>query len=123
MIWSTILFVCLLPFTLSYSVPNDLPKRSNLLSPRQAADPCCKSCGPIDQVLAECPTATTDVYCGCDMWVAAAPACEACIADVGFNSSYVVNPGPFLEWFWAFCRCQKPCRSTAEALSGITCSA
>jgi len=97
-----------------------LPERQELdrLVKRQSPDPCCKRCGPIGKVLASCPP-PAGVYCGCDEWVAAAPGCNTCISESNYTSSYVSQPGPFLEWFWGFCRCKKPCRAIAEALSGL----
>jgi hypothetical protein len=92
------------------------------LVPRQTSDPCCKSCGPIAKVLADCQTTNTDIFCGCDQWVAAAPGCEACIFNVAFNTSFALNPGPALELFWSWCQCQKACRGPAEAIYGNTCA-
>jgi hypothetical protein len=115
MLLSTILTISL--FLTAGAFPDEL--KYEHLVPRQAADPCCKSCGPIAQVLEECAATPDDVYCGCDQWVAAAPGCEACIANSNYNSSFVVNPGPFLEFFWAWCRCQKPCLPIAESFSHV----
>lgn len=128
MIWfnSLVLSLSLVSFTSSSALP-DFPKfyekrNPAQLLPRATSDPCCKSCGTIAKVLADCPTATTDIFCGCDQWVATAPACEACIFNVAFNTTFAMNPGPALELFWAWCQCQKPCRGPAEALFGNTCS-
>src|SRR5579859_6580684 len=82
------------------------------------SDPCCKSCATIKKVAEECPIATTDIFCGCDDWVKTAPNCQACIFDVGFQTSFAANPGPTLELFWSFCQCQKKCRPFAEAIFG-----
>src|SRR5271168_4399146 len=87
-----------------------LPDASHLTPRQVTSDPCCSSCGVINQVLIDCPTNTTDIFCGCDQWVATAPQCEACIWNVGFNTTFAVNPGPILEVFWAWCQCQKVCR-------------
>jgi hypothetical protein len=115
-------WLLLLSVFLHISVINAFPdfaKRSNSqLLPRAASDPCCKSCAPIAKVEADCPLATTDIFCGCDEWVAAAPTCEACIANVAFNTTFAVQPGPLLEVFWAFCQCKKECRKVAEANFG-----
>ena len=120
MIWFAILslFIFLVSHITEAAFPDNLPKRhaTNLI--RRTSDPCCKSCGTIAQVLADCPVATTDIFCGCDQWVATAPDCEACIYNVAFNTTFALNPGPALEMFWAFCQCQKACRSTAMALFG-----
>jgi len=100
----------------------NLPDASRLTPRTTPSDPCCKSCSGINHVLNECAT-SPDIFCGCAEWVATAPACEACIYDVGFNTSFAVNPGPALELFWAWCPCQGPCRTTAEAIFGSTCNA
>jgi len=128
MIWfnSLVFSLSLISFVLSSALP-DFAEIHNKRGPphflsRRASDPCCKSCGPIAQVLGDCPTATTDIFCGCDQWVAAAPGCEACIFNVGFNTTFAMNPGPALELFWSWCQCQKPCRPIAEALFGNTCA-
>jgi len=127
MIWYNTLVVSLsLVAIASASTLPDFPHLYEKRNPAQlvprASDPCCKSCGTIAKVLAECPTATTDIFCGCDQWVATAPACEACIFNVGFNTSFAMNPGPALELFWSWCQCQKPCRGPAEAIFGNACS-
>lgn len=121
MIWSTIVTVCLLPLVLAKAFPDNIPKRPELVA-RQVSDPCCSSCAGIQQNFIDCPPATSDIFCGCDGWVAAAPACEACIFDASFNTSFALNPGPALELFWAWCQCQIPCRSSAEAIYGGTCA-
>lgn len=121
MIWSTIVTVCLLPLVLAKAFPGNIPKRPELVA-RQVSDPCCSSCAGIQQNFIDCPPATSDIFCGCDGWVAAAPACEACIFDASFNTSFALNPGPALELFWAWCQCQVPCRSSAEAIYGGTCA-
>lgn len=109
---ATLLFVHLVCVSASF-----IPKANGLhLTPRATSDPCCKSCGPIGEVLADCPLTTTDVFCGCDKWVKAAPTCQACIINSRGNTSYAVNPGPVLEIFWALCRCQTACRPLATDL-------
>jgi hypothetical protein len=128
MIWfnSLVLSLSLIAFASSSALPDfaEIYNKRNPshLLPRQASDPCCKSCGPIAQVLAACPTTTTDIFCGCDQWVAAAPGCEACIFNVAFNTTFAMTPGPALELFWSWCQCQKPCRGVAEALFGNACT-
>jgi hypothetical protein len=117
----TSLFLFILVPVVLGAYPDNLPKRADLL-PRQApSDPCCKSCGTIATVLAECPTGS-DIFCGCDQWVATAQVCEACIFNVNFNTSFAQNPGPALELFWAWCQCQKPCHSSADAIFGASCA-
>ena len=115
MLISTILSVSLFHFSFVSALP-DFPNIHGIF-PRQAtSDPCCKSCGPIAKVLADCPI--TQIFCGCDQWVAAAPACQACVIDSHFNSSFATNPGPLLEFFWTWCQCQTECRTVAEAFTG-----
>lgn len=119
MICSTISIFAFLLHATFIAAFADFPKRDDAhLFSREVSDPCCKSCGPIGQVLSECPVAQSDIFCGCDEWVAAAPGCQACIANVAFNTSFAKIPGPLLEIFWAFCQCQKPCRKVAEATFG-----
>ena len=114
---------CLLTFiTLISALPDYLKRYEPRIVERQASDPCCKSCAVIAQVGAECPVATSDIFCGCDQWVKAAPGCEACIFNVGFNTSFAVNPGPSLELFWAWCQCQSVCHSVADAIFGNSCA-
>jgi hypothetical protein len=114
MLWFTVSTLLLSLFVAStFALPEQI------LLPRAASDPCCKSCGPIAKVLSDCAATPNDVYCGCDQWVAAAPACEACIADSNYNSSFVVNPGPFLEFFWTWCQCKGECKTVAEAFSNV----
>jgi hypothetical protein len=120
MLWFTS-FILTLFFTSVCAMPDFPMKRDRVILPRATSDPCCKSCGPIGQVLAECPIDDPDIFCGCDQWVATAPTCEACIFNVAFNTTFAVNPGPSLELFWAWCRCKDTCRSTAEALYGARC--
>ena len=100
----------------------NLPDASNLMPRATTSDPCCQSCNGISHVLAECAT-STDIFCGCDEWVATAPICQACIFNVNFNTSFTVTPGPALELFWAWCPCQDVCRTTAEAIFGTGCVA
>jgi hypothetical protein len=120
MLWSTSLIITLFATTIC-AMPDFPMKRDRVLVPRATSDPCCKSCGPIAKVLADCPPDDPDIFCGCDQWVAAAPGCEACIFDVAFNTTFAMNPGPALELFWAWCRCKNSCRSSAEALYGARC--
>jgi hypothetical protein len=88
----------------------------NLIA-RATSDPCCKSCGPIAEIISECPLETSDVFCDCERgWVKAAPTCQTCIANVNFNTSFAAAPGPLLETFWALCQCQWHCREVAEAV-------
>ena len=122
MIWSTILSVLSLSVALvsAHNFP-DVSKRHEMhLATRGVSDPCCKSCGPIGDVLVACPLNSTDIFCGCDQWVANAPICEACIVNALFNTSFALNPGPSLEIFWAFCQCGDKCRKIAEALFAPT---
>ena len=120
MLLSYLLLLALVPASLA-GYPDNLPKRS-VLDSRQTnpSDPCCKSCGAVVASQVGCGP-TSDIFCGCDGWVASAPACEACIYNVGFNTTYAVNPGPSLELFWAWCQCQKPCHTTADAVFGTLC--
>jgi len=108
----------------AFSLPEFLKRYENVdrsILPRQAGDNCCASCSKISQSIDECPTGS-DILCGCDLWVAGAPSCEACLYDVGFNSSYATNPGPSLELFWAWCQCPKECHNIADAIFGASCS-
>lgn len=97
----------------------DLPRR-DLIVERAASDPCCKSCAPIQQNGVDCPVATSDIFCGCDSWVRAAPTCQTCIVNALYNTSFAVNPGPALEFFWTWCQCQQKCRDVASALFAPT---
>ena len=115
----TLLFVTIVSCVLTPDY-NNLRRDGSQVLPRQATDPCCKSCGGIQKALDECP-AGSDIFCGCDQWVAAAPTCEACIFDVNFNTTYAANPGPALELFWAWCQCKWECRPVAEAIFGGPC--
>jgi len=117
------IILCLLSFiALSAALPDYLKRFEPRLVERQASDPCCKSCSVIAQVEAECPVATTDILCGCDQWVKAAPGCEACIFNAGFNTTFASDPGPALELFWAWCQCPSVCHSIADALFGNSCA-
>lgn len=115
------LILCLLYiFSLASALPDYLKRFEPRTVERRASDPCCKSCAVIAQVEAECP-ATADILCGCDQWVKAAPGCEACIYNVGFNTTFATNPGPSLELFWAWCQCPSVCHDIADAIFGASC--
>jgi len=116
--FTLLVWLCSIVLTLAKPYP-DYPSLSSMKLARRDSDPCCKSCALISQSLAECP-ADADIFCGCDIWVEGAPTCEACIYDVGFNTSFATNPGPTLELFWAWCRCPTQCHSTAAALFSAT---
>jgi hypothetical protein len=109
-----LVWLCLTITVSGKSWPDGKGFRSGQLV-RRDSDPCCKSCALIAQNIAECPVATSDVFCGCDIWVKGAPSCEACLFDVGFNSTFATYEG-FLEFFWVWCRCPYACRGVAEAL-------
>ena len=119
--FSYLLSLALIPAVLA-GFPDNLPQRRSRFLPRQetTSDPCCKSCATIAAVEAECP-ADADIFCGCDQWVATAQECDACIFNVGFNTTFASDPGPALELFWAWCQCQESCHTSADAIFGELC--